>query len=96
VNAPSQPLVGQPGFASKARTRVRVSITRAATKRMEEILQPAIDELQSAINVSNGAGVYHDVSRVRSAMAKLKWAIELAQQVDKSITWPTAEDYDHA
>jgi len=74
----------------------RIHIAREATRRIDELLQPALDELQSAINIGNGGGVYHDVPRVRSAMARLKRAIDCAQAVEASVTWPTAEDYDHA
>lgn len=77
---------------SEARNKIRLAAL--ATKQMDELLGPAMDRLEAAIRVGNGAGIYADVSAVRVAMTRLKIAIIKAEQIDCRADWPTAADYD--
>jgi hypothetical protein len=74
--------------------RSRIDRAFAATARMDGLLNPALDALLSALGPSNGAGIYRDVSRVRSAMAAAKAAIIAAEAIDRETQWPSNEDYD--
>lgn len=76
--------------------RARIQAAADATKRMDDLLDPAIEDLRGAIRGGNGAGIYHDVSRVRSALAHAKVAITKASEIANATVWPTAEDYDRS
>lgn len=96
MTTPSERLAAGHPAASMERklARRKIEVAAAATARMDQLLEPALDELRIAIRDGNGAGVYFDVPRVRAAMAQAKRAIELAQHVATSVGWPTNEDYD--
>lgn len=65
-----------------------ISAAALATAQIEELLQPAIDELRRATNVTERSGVYSDVSHVRTAMANMQRAIDQAQRLARRVGWP--------
>lgn len=78
------------------RIHARTKINRAAqaTARIDKDLWGPIQRLQDAGRGSNGAGIYSDLSRFRSALADAAAAIRGAQDVMKATEWPTDRDYD--
>lgn len=83
-----------PAAALTSTSRQKIDAARKATGRMDNLLEPAIADLLRAINVGNGAGVYYDVSAVRSALVNAKQAIIKAQEIATATEWPTHADYD--
>jgi hypothetical protein len=74
--------------------RERIRLAAEATKRMDDLLDPALNDLRGALRGGNGAGVYHDVSRVRSALATAFVAVTKAQAIANKTDWPAEQDYD--
>ena len=74
--------------------RTKIRAAAEATNKMDQLLDPALNELRTAIRGGNGAGVYFDVGRVRSALVQAADAIRQAQQIASTTAWPTNEDYD--
>lgn len=71
----------------------RIAKAKAATAAIDRQLWPAIDHLQRIGQVSNGAGIYADVSALRSALTRATLAVALALQAIRETEWPTEEDY---
>lgn len=76
------------------RAREKITLAADATKAMDKLLMSALDDLRIALGRGNGAGVYSDVSAVRSALQNAKVAIAKAQDVVGKTRWPSDEDYD--
>jgi hypothetical protein len=74
--------------------RRKIEQGAAATKQMDDLLEPALNALISAIRDGNGAGIYYDLSRVRSALTNARVAIDKALEIERSTAWPSNEDYD--
>lgn len=64
---------------------------RAATSQIEELLQPALDRLQSVLNVTERTGVFADVDTVLAAMADMRTAIGQAQPLAQNVDWPLSQ-----
>lgn len=73
-------------------TTLGITAAEAATTDMNEQLQPAIDELRSAINVVERNGVYRDIAAVRAALVRMKFAIDRAQRLSRRVDWPISPD----
>lgn len=76
--------------------RRKIELAALATAKMDDLLIPAIDNLRSAAHGGNGAGIYSDLSRLRSAMASMSSALRDAQKIYDATSWPTNDDYDAA
>jgi hypothetical protein len=76
------------------KARTKICLAAEATRQMDDLLMPALHELSGAIRGGNGAGIYHDLSRVRTALAQAARAIARAQEIAANTTWPSNEDYD--
>lgn len=89
MSAPSERLLAARGSALD-----KIANARAVTARIDTLVEPAIERLQRALQVGNGAGVYADVSAVSNALNGAKAACILAAAIAAATDWPTAEDYD--
>ena len=65
-----------------------ISAAKLATAQMEELLQPALEDLRRALEISQRTGVYEDVGAVRAAMTRLKLAIDQAMRIARRAGWP--------
>lgn len=65
-----------------------ITSARAATAEIEQLLQPAIEELRGALNVTEQSGVYADAGAVRTAMVRAKSAIDQALRLARQVNWP--------
>lgn len=74
--------------------RRKISAAQKATLEIDECLIPSANRLLRAVQESNGAAIYPDPSRVRSAMADMEAAIKRAREIYIQTAWPTDVDYD--
>lgn len=81
---------------TKAVGRAKIEKARQATAGIDLGLWDAVERLRRIGFVSNGAGIYADVSAFRSALADAASAIARAQEIIRATDWPTNEDYDLA
>lgn len=83
-------------MSAKSIARERIHLAAAATARIDSDLWRPIERLQEAGRCGNGAGIYCDISRFRSALSEAAAAIKRAQEIMGSTEWPTDNDYDIA
>lgn len=65
-----------------------ISAAKLATDQIDELLQPAVDELRRALNVTERSGVYADVGALIAAMARIRVAVDQAQRIARRVDWP--------
>lgn len=78
----------------KCIARERIRKAQEATDKIDKDLWGPIERLQRAGSCGNGAGIFSDVSLLRSALAEAAAAIKRAQDIMKETDWPTNVDYD--
>lgn len=78
--------------------RRRIERAQEATRQIDHNLDlwQAIETLQRAGGPSNGAGIYADIPRLKSALAAAASAIARAQKIVNETEWPSDHDYDVA
>jgi hypothetical protein len=80
--------------ADRILARAKINRAQRETARINDVLWESIRCLQGAGCRSNGAGIFSDLSRFRSALAEAAIAIKRAQDIVKATDWPTDNDYD--
>lgn len=73
-------------------TTLGITAAQAATADIDELLRPAIDDLRSAINVTERSGVYRDIAAVRAALVRMKFAVDHAQRISRRVDWPISPE----
>jgi hypothetical protein len=85
---------GDPSLHARTIARARIAKARAATIAIDQDLWSPIERLQRAGESANGAGIYADVPRFRSALHEAAAAIARAQKIIRETDWPSDHDYD--
>jgi hypothetical protein len=83
-------------MSTKIIARHKIVKAKLATDAIDNDLWRPIERLKSAGATSNGAGIYADVPRLRTALVDAAEAIARAQKIVRETDWPTDHDYDIA
>jgi len=87
---------GDPSIRARAAARAKIARAGHSVTEIDRHLWGPIERLERAGSASNGAGIYADIPRFRSALAEAATAIADAQKIVRETDWPTDQDYDIA
>jgi len=76
--------------------RDRIARAQEATAKIDRDLWRPLERLTDICKPSNGAGIFCDIPRIKSALAEAAAAIASAQKIMNDTEWPSDRDYDLA